>query len=256
MRKFGDVPAQEAAYRHKANVDAGEKNRQAQYGIKDTHEYFDQSGAREAQPKNLKQNKDGHDRQQHFNDFFERIHKLYGVQQRNLRKTVQLCRRFKRKAGRGSVVKNAHDEHSQNRADRTERAQAEAVFFAVFSGKNGGNTHAERQYERYGDGAGGHTAGIKGHRQKIGGENSRHQKNQRVRDDKQVRQVDLEHDAQQRQHQKEPRAKRDGSHQNLIGHGRHLFCQYLQIRLCDRDDHADQESASRDPADLFGARQL
>ena len=71
-----------------------------------------------------------------------------------------------------------------------------------------------------------------------------------------MRQIDLEHDAQQCQQQKEPCAERDGSHQYLIRHGRHLLCQYLQIRLCDRDDYADQKSASRDPANLFGARQL
>ena len=68
--------------------------------------------------------------------------------------------------------------------------------------------------------------------------------------------MNLKHDAQQRQQQKEARAERDGPHQNLVGYGGHLLREHLQIRLRDRDDHADQKSAARDPADFFGARQL
>ena len=78
---------------------------------------------------------------------------------------------------------DAQQQNGQDGADRTEGHEAEAVVRRVAVASDGGHTDAQRHDEGHRDGAGGHTAGVKGDGQELFGHEGRQHEDQPVEHD-------------------------------------------------------------------------
>ena len=114
-----------------------------------------------------------------------------------------------------SVNEHSHNEHRHNGSHGAEGDEAEAVVLGAFAAPDGGNSDAEGENERDGDGSRGDAAGVKGHREVLflskGGEN----KNYEIEKNKYPRKAPAEEHPDNGEHKEKPHAESHGIDEHL-----------------------------------------
>ena len=178
------------------------------------------------QRKQLKNDEDANDRQQgdsHFSQIFRQALQIGGADGGSIgerRRSKFLCT-----AAFG--IKEAEDQHGQDRPDRTKRHQAKAVGFRPGVAADIGNADAQRQNKGDCHGTGGHAAGIKRHAEKIWRGKGRQEKDNAVKGNQQPAQMYAGHDAQHAHCQEKSDAKPYRDQQDGIIDVRDSLGQYL-----------------------------
>ena len=149
------------------------------------------------------------------------------------------------------MVEDAEQQHHQDRPDAAQRDQTEAVVIVPLRGAQRRHADAQRHDKRHGDRPRRDAAGVKRDGEKILRGKQRQRKQQRVRDQQTLCQRRAIEDAQHGQRQKDAYADGDCPDQDVVGDGRDLICQHLQIRLCDGDDRTERKRHEHDQNDLF-----
>ena len=149
------------------------------------------------------------------------------------------------------MVEDAEQQHHQDRPDAAQRDQTEAVVIVPLRGAQRRHADAQRHDKRYGDRPRRDAAGVKRDGEKILRGKQRQRKQQRVRDQQTLCQRRAMEDAQHGQRQKDAYADGDCPDQDVVGDGRDLICQHLQIRLRYRDDESKYKTQPDDHRQPF-----
>ena len=155
------------------------------------------------------------------------------------------------------MVYHPQNQHRDHRPHRAEGDQSKAVIRRMFVTSNRRNTHTQRHNKGDCHRPCGNTAGIKRHREKVSGDKVRQYKHQPIKSQQHIRKPDSEQHTQKGNYQKTAHPHCHSQNQHHIGHGRHLSCQHLQIRLRNRNDKAkckaDQHHNRQLPAFCHGS---
>ena len=203
------------------------------------------------QRRHLKHGEKGRNRRQRRPHFLRIDRKSLGKQAPQL-PAVPGLRHHRRHIASRRRVCQCQRQHRQHRPHGAQRHQTEAVLAGLAVTSGGGHAQAQRHDERHGHRPGGHTAGVKGHRQKILGGKGRQSEDHHVGRDQQAIQWDLEQDTQQCYHQKDPHAHGHRPDQDGVGDPRHLPRQNLKIRFRNGDDDADEQADTHHHPQLPG----
>ena len=146
----------------------------------------------------------------------------------------------------GRAKCDAEDQHRQNGAHRAQCHQTKAVVRRMAVAADRRHAHAQRHDKRYRHGAGGHTAGVKGHGQKLPGHKGSQHEHKAVERHQQRRQRHAQQHAQERDGEEQAHARRHREDQGLVGDGGHLIGQHLQVRLRNGDEEPQQKADAQD----------
>ena len=247
----GDAAAQKAAHGHKSHVHAHQEDGQSYVHIHQTDDHVQYLLALESAGHQLEQDQESADRQQRRCRLLQIVRYLAEIQIEHLHRVLGI--RHDRRGVGASVrlIQQSKDQHRDDRPDRAQRHQAEAVAPCLLVASHGAHAHAQCHDERHRHGSSGHASGVKSHRPEIRRHEHRQTEYDGIKPDQQPPQLDTQHDTQQGDDQEHTHAHRHGPDDHVVLNGRYLVGQHLQIRLRHGNDHADEEAHHRDDPHLL-----
>ena len=143
---------------------------------------------------------------------------------------------------RPRAVDDAQDEHRQDGAHRAQGHQAETVAFRVAVAADGGHAGAQSHNKGDGHGSGGDAAGVEGHRQKLRWNKGGQEKDQNIKADEQMGEVNPQQHAQHGDHQEQTDAHGHRENEGHVGYPRYLLSQDLEVGLRHGDEDAHHQA--------------
>ena len=248
--------SQRCAHRGKAHVHAAQEEHQPHIGIEEAHQDLADLPRTVAAADELKYDEHPGDGQEGG----EHLRRVAGHLQRkhpgHIPGRGHLGHVGEGIAGLTRIIEAAQHQHRQHRPHAAQRHETEAVVPGAFVAADAGQTDAHGHDERNGDRAGGHAAGVEGHRQEIRRDKKREHDQPQIEAHQQHGQANLQQNAQDRQRQKDAHAHRHGEHKHPVRNGGHLIGQHLQIGLRHRDDRAHQEADAQNDRQATAFRQF